>query len=432
MLQGRCGLTNYDVLGGGSVHSGLGSAVNQQLYQAGFAHVKGPMFAARTDWLLTPNRLSQQIEERRRHGLAILDLTESNPTRCGFQPEEEILRAFGDPRSLIYKPDPRGLLQAREAVCGYYARRGIRVSPEQVFLTTSTGEAYCYAFRLLADPGDRILIPQPSYPLFDFLAGLNDLEVVSYPLHYDRQWDIDPEITEKCLSSRAKAIVVVHPNNPTGSFVKSSELSFLAACCEENQSALIADEVFADYAFEPSDQRVLSHAAVADVLTFTLSGLSKISALPQMKIGWVVVNAPPKLLNAALERLEVIADTYLSVSTPLAYALPKLLERSEVVQAKIMERLRPNMRQVDAAIRSCSDISRLKIEGGWYAILKVPVTISDEDWAVELLSKQGVLVHPGHFYDFPSDGYLVISLLTDEEVLREGMTRIVARVAKSR
>jgi alanine-synthesizing transaminase len=390
------------------------------------------MFAARTDWLLTPNRLSQQIAERRKQGLAVLDLTESNPTHCGFQEGEEILQALDDPRCLVYDPDPRGLLRAREAVSAYYAARGVQVSPEQIFLTTSTSEAYSYVFRLLADPGDQVLIPRPSYPLFDFLAGLNDLEAVSYPLQYDREWHIDAENTEKLLSPRAKAIVVVHPNNPTGSFVKSSELAFLTAGCEKNQTALIADEVFADYAFEPGSERVLSHAAVAEMLTFTLSGLSKISALPQMKLGWVAVNGPHKLLKAALERLEVIADTYLSVSAPLACALPKLLERRVTVQPKIMERLRRNRHQIDEAIRSCPGISRLKIEGGWYAILQAPATLSDDDWAVELLSQEGVLVHPGHFYDFPSDGYLVISLLTEERILQEGMARILAHITKSR
>jgi len=389
------------------------------------------MFAARTDWVLTPNRLSRHIAERRRQGLEVLDLTESNPTHCGFEAPEEILQAFGDPRSLIYEPDPRGLVRAREAVCDYYAARGTRVSPEQIFLTTSTSEAYSYVFRLLADPGDKVLIPQPSYPLFHFLAGLNDLEAVSYPLRYDQQWHIDLEIAANCLSPRAKAIVVVHPNNPTGSYVKTDELSFLTDVCQKNQTALIADEVFADYAFEKGGQRVASHAGMSQVLTFTLSGLSKISALPQMKLGWMVVSGPPELLSGALERLEVIADTYLSVSAPLAHALPKLLERRAAVQPKIMERLRRNLARVDEAIRACPNLLRLESEGGWYAILQVPATLSDEDWAVELLSQEGVLVHPGHFYDFPGDGYLVISLLTDEEILQEGMTRILARVAKS-
>ncbi len=390
------------------------------------------MFASRTEWELTPNRLSQQIDERRRQGLEILDLTESNPTQCGFAAGEEILEVFGDSRALRYEPDPRGLLRAREAVCSYYAVRGVTLRPEQIFLTTSTSEAYSYAFRLLADPGDQVLIPQPSYPLFDFLAGLNDLEPVSYPLRYDQQWRIDLEGFERCLSPLTKGIVVVHPNNPTGSYVKTEELAFLTELCGKNQAALIADEVFADYALEKSGERPASHAGLSEALTFTLSGLSKISALPQMKLGWVVVNGPPELLRAALDRLEVIADTYLSVSAPLAHGLPKLLERSKEVQPKILARLRKNLATLDEAIGASPSISRLKVEGGWYAILKAPAAFSDEDWAVELLSRDGVLIHPGHFYNFSSDGYWVISLLTEEKTFQEGMTRILAHSAKSR
>lgn len=390
------------------------------------------MFASRTEWELTPNRLTQQIDERRRQRLEILDLTESNPTQCGFAGGEEILEAFGDSRALRYEPDPRGLLRAREAVCGYYAERGVTLRPEQIFLTTSTSEAYSYAFRLLADPGDQVLIPQPSYPLFDFLAGLNDLEPVSYPLRYDQQWRIDLEGFEKCLSPFAKGIVVVHPNNPTGSYVKTEELSFLTELCGRSQAAVIADEVFADYALEKSGERPARHAGLSEALTFTLSGLSKISALPQMKLGWVVVNGPPELLRAALDRLEVIADTYLSVSAPLAHGLPKLLERSKEVQPKILARLRKNLATLDEAIGASPSISRLKVEGGWYAILKAPAAFSDEDWAVELLSRDGVLIHPGHFYNFSSDGYWVISLLTEEKTFQEGMTRILAHSAKSR
>jgi len=381
---------------------------------------------------MAPNRLSRQIEECQRQGRAIIDLTESNPTRCGFEAGEEILQAFADARSLVYEPDPRGLLRAREAVCGYYAERGAGVRPEQVFLTTSTSEAYSYAFRLLADAGDKVLLPQPSYPLFDFLAGLNDLEVVPYPLQYEGGWHLDPRVAEVFRESRARAAVVVHPNNPTGSYVKSSELALWIECCSSQPAALIADEVFADYALATGEPRAFSHAGVDDVLTLTLSGLSKISALPQMKLGWMVVNGPRKLLDAALARLEVIADTYLSVSAPLAHALPRLLERSKTVQPKILERLRRNLLRVDAAVGSCPLLSRLETEGGWYAILKVPATVSDEDWAVDLLREEGVLVHPGHFYDFPGDGYLVISLLTREDTLDEGMARLQAWVGKSR
>jgi len=389
------------------------------------------MFSSRTDWLLAPNRLTRQLEERRRQGLPVLDLTESNPTRCGFAPEREIFQLLQDPQALVYEPDPRGPLRARQAVCKYYEARGVSVAPEQIFLTTSTSEAYTYVFRLLADPGDRVLVPQPSYPLFDFLAGINDLEVLSYPLRYQDEWRIDLDAVRDGWAQGAKAAIVVHPNNPTGSFVKAAELDFLAECCRQNQGALIADEVFADYVLEAGEDRVSSHAADSRVLTFTLSGLSKISALPQMKVGWVVVSGPEGELKTALERLEVIADTYLSVSAPMAHALPALLEYRRTVQPRILERLRSNLCWLERQTASCPDVRLLRTEGGWYAVLKVPESVSDEEWAVELLRVEGVLVHPGHFYDFPDDGHLVISLLTDVPAFREGTGRILARISKS-
>ena len=390
------------------------------------------MFSSRTEWLLAPNRLARQLEERRQNGLPVLDLTESNPTRCGFAPEPEILKFLEDPHSLTYEPDPRGPLSARLAVCEYYAARGASVAPEQVFLTTSTSEAYTYAFRLLADPGDKVLVPQPSYPLFDFLAGINDLEVVSYPLRYTHEWRIDLEDVNDRWAKGPRAMIVVHSNNPTGSFVKLGELETLAECCRDGRGALIADEVFADYALEAGDDRVPSHAAASEVLTFTLSGLSKISALPQMKLGWMVVSGPKGELETALERLEVIADTYLSVSAPVAHALPALLELRKRIQPRIMQRLRSNLCWLDQQAASCRVVTRLKVEGGWYAVLKVLGTASDEDWAVDLLMAEGVLVHPGHFYDFPDEGHLVISLLTDEQVFREGMGRLLARLSENR
>ena len=389
------------------------------------------MFSSRTDWPLAPNRLTQQIEDRRRRGLPVLDLTESNPTRCGFAADPEVLKSLQDPRSLTYEPDPRGLFRARQAVCEYYAARGVSVGPEQIFLTTSTSEAYTYAFRLLADPGDQVLVPQPSYPLFDFLAGINDLEVVSYPLRYDHEWRIDLDAVRGSWGPRTRAMIVVHPNNPTGSFVRPRELDFLEQCCRHDQGALIADEVFMDYPIEASDDRVISHAAGSKILTFTLSGLSKISAVPQMKLGWMVVNGPQEQLKTALERLEVIADTYLSVSAPVANALPTLLDFRKTIQPMIMERLRSNLCWLDDQISSCPELTRFRIDGGWYAVLKVPKILSDEDWAVELLTRDGVLVHPGHFYDFPDDGHLVISLLTEESTFRNGAGRVLARISKS-
>ncbi len=390
------------------------------------------MFAARTNWPLTPNRLSELVEEFRRQDRAFLDLTESNPTRCGFNfATEEILRALADPRSLDYQPDPRGLLPARDAVVRYYAERGVALDPAQIFLTTSTSEAYSYIFRLLANPGDAILVPRPSYPLFDFLAGLNDLELSPYSLLYHDGWRIDLESLASRLNSvrKARAILVVHPNNPTGSFVNRDEFDSLLKFCRKYELALVADEVFADYAFEPDNERLVSHAGISDALTFTLSGLSKISALPQMKLAWVIVNGPPEALREAEARLEVIADTYLSVSAPLAHALPALLDSRHSLQPQILERVLSNRRWLDEQLTPDCPVDRLKAEGGWYVILKVPSTRADEDWAVELLSRDSVFVHPGHFYDFSSEGHLVISLLPPPEVFQEGIRRLLARIA---
>ncbi len=378
-----------------------------------------------------PNRLSQVLDERRRQGLPILDLTESNPTHCDFTYNAgEILTALADPRSLSYDPQPRGLLAAREAVTAYYAQRGINVDVERIFLTTSTSEAYAYVFRLLANPGDNILVPSPGYPLFEILGGLNDLEAISYPLVHDRGWHIQVETLRERVNARTRAIVVVHPNNPTGSFVKNQELKALLECCRERSLALIADEVFADYAFESDEKRVTTHTHVADALTFTLSGLSKIAALPQMKLAWVVVNGSGEELKQALSRLEFIADAYLSVSVPLARALPRLLETRHAMQPQILARVQANLRQLDSQLARGTPVSRLQTEGGWYAVLRLPTTRSDDDWAIEFLSKDGVLVHPGHFYDFASEGYVVLSLLPRPEGFAEGIRKILPRAAE--
>jgi len=390
------------------------------------------MFSSRTNWPLSPNRLSTELEKLKRDGVSLLDLTESNPTHCGFEfDQHSIIAALANPQALSYTPDPRGLLLARQAVAGYYAERGIVLDPEQIFLTTSTSEAYSYIFRLLTDPGDAILVPQPSYPLFDFLAGLNDIRVIAYPLFYDDGWQIDLSTLEKRLEGRARAILVVHPNNPTGSFVRRDELASLLAFCRQRNMALVADEVFADYSLAEQPARVVSHAAVSESLTFTLSGLSKISALPQLKAAWVVVNGPAPLLQNALGRLEVIADTYLSLSAPLALALPTLLETRRTIQPQILRRVKSNLELLDRQLADHQLVSRLEIEAGWYAILRLPSIQSDEDWAVELARLDGVLVHPGHFFDFSSDGHLVISLLTERVVFEEGLTKILARVANS-
>lgn len=405
------------------------------------------MFAARTDWHLTPNRLSQALAERRAQNLPILDLTESNPTRCGFEYDAaEILRSLTDPHSLAYDPDPRGLLKARQAVAEYYAERGVKVDPYQIFLTTSTSEAYSYVFRLLANPGDSILAPAPSYPLLDYLSRLNDLEVVPYPLIYADEWRIDLHALESRIQARTRGILVVHPNNPTGSFVRPEELEFLIRRSMDWSLAIIADEVFADYVLSADDSgqrasavpesgraapdRIFSHASVSDTLTFTLSGLSKISALPQMKLAWIVVNGPAELLSRALERLELVADTYLSVAAPLAHALPSLLEMRHGLQQQIMKRLRQNLAWLDRQLAPGSFIRRLKVAGGWYAVLRLPSIHTDEDWALALLREDGVLTHPGHFFDFHADHHLVVSLLAKEEVFQRGIEKLVVRAAQ--
>jgi len=282
-------------------------------------------------------------------------------------------------------------------------------------------------------------VPQPSYPLFDFLAGLNDVEVVPYPLLYADGWQLDAPALESRLGKRARAILVVHPNNPTGSFLRRGELEFLLRHCREGGLALIADEVFADYAFgprclptgKPEEGRLVSHARVEEVLTFTLSGLSKISGLPQMKLAWIVVNGPAEERRGALARLEVIADTYLSVSAPLAYALPELLELRRSLQPQIRERVESNLRWLDGQLSPHSPVSRLKAEGGWYAILKLPSHRSDEEWAVEILREEGVFVHPGHFFDFHSEGHLIVSLLSPRTDFETGIRKILGRVAES-
>lgn len=404
------------------------------------------MFASRTHWRLTPNRLSVEVQERRRQGLPLLDLTESNPTRCGFNfDEKEILSPLSDPRSLAYSPDPRGLRVGRQAVAGYYAERGIRVDLEQIFLTTSTSEAYSYIFRLLANPGDKILVPSPSYPLLEFLARLNDLELVPYPLAYHDGWEINIAALRDLFGERTsaqggrtRAVLLVHPNNPTGSFVRASELEFLVPSARRHSLALVSDEVFADYALAPAEPeakngpRMSSLAGERGALTFTLSGLSKISALPQMKLAWIIVNGPAGESRAALERLEVIGDTYLSVNAPLAHALPSFLEARRKLQPQILGRIRENLRWLDLELRPDSPLSRLVTEGGWYVILKMPAVRSDEDWALELLRQDGVFVHPGHFFDFPAEGHLVLSLLPLPEIFRAGVRQIFFRAQQVR
>jgi alanine-synthesizing transaminase len=382
------------------------------------------MFAKRTDWDLTPNRLSEALSAHREAEKPLLDLTLSNPTECGFRYESaKILQALSSPGALSYEPNPKGLEAARRAVAGYYAARGDCVSVKDIFLTTSTSEAYSYVFRMLCNPGDEVLIPSPSYPLFDFLAEIQDVKLVRYPLLYDHGWLTDFHALERAITPRTRAVIVVHPNNPTGHFTKSSETVKLNAICSAGDMAILADEVFLDFPLD--GKRVASFATNSAALTFTMSGLSKISGLPQMKAAWLAVGGPSKAKREALERLEVIADTYLSMNAPVQLAMPALLEQRHSFQEQLMARIRQNLAELDRQLSGQRACSRLAAEGGWFAVLCVPVLRSDEDLAIELLSSRGVSIHPGHFYDFPSNGFLVVSLITPAAIFSRGIGEVL-------
>jgi aspartate/methionine/tyrosine aminotransferase len=378
------------------------------------------MFANRTNWDRTPNRLSEALAAHRAAGKPLLDLTVSNPTECGFDYDSTvILQALNNPETLEYEPNPKGLESARRAVADYYADRGDEVSIDDLILTTSTSEAYSYAFRTLCNPGEEILIPSPSYPLFDFLAEIQDVKLVRYPLLYDHGWLLDFHALEQAITSRTRAVIVVHPNNPTGHFTKPAEMAKLHAICSARRMAIIADEVFLDFALD--GMRAPSFVADASALTFTLSGLSKIAGLPQMKAAWLAVSGPRDLKREALARLEVIADTYLSVNAPVQLAMPAFFERRHGFHTQLLSRVRENLAELDRHMAGQKACSRLPVEGGWYAVLRVPAIRSDEELALELLASQNVYVHPGHFYDFPSDGFLVVSLITMTSEFSQGM-----------
>jgi alanine-synthesizing transaminase len=389
------------------------------------------MFASRTNWRLETNRLTRALEEHRRRGKELLDLTASNPTACGFAyPEREILDALADPRGLVYRPESKGLLEAREAVVEYYAGRlgffgsASRIDPERILLASGTSEAYTHIFRLLCESGDEILVPAPSYPLFEFLADLADIHLVAYPLLYDHGWQIDFASLRAALTPRSRAVLVVHPNNPTGSFVKPQEAAELSEICAAREMAIVADEVFLDYAGGTTPAHTFAHSDTA--LTFTLSGLSKISLLPQMKLAWTVVSGPDAVVHTALDRLEIIADTYLSPSTPVQLALPQLLSLRHTLQTQLQQRISANQSLLDGLLRESKSLARLDREGGWYAILRVPVMGTDDDLTVALLERFSVLVHPGHFFNFSREGFLVLSLITRQDTFKEGGLRLLS------
>jgi alanine-synthesizing transaminase len=389
------------------------------------------MFSERTNWKLTRNEYTRALEEMRSSGESLIDLTVSNPTECGLRYDSAvILQAFQIEKAMAYQPEAKGLLVARQEVARYYREdHGETVDPQSVLLTTSTSEAYSFVFRLLCNPQDEILVPKPSYPLFDFLGDLQDVKLRPYSLQYAHGWFIDFESVERALTSRTRAVLLVHPNNPTGSYVKGEEVVRLNELCLERNLALIVDEVFLDYALVGQARK--SFVGNGDVLTFTLSGLSKIAALPQMKVAWMVTTGPEALVRPALERLEVIADTYLSLSSPTQLAIPRLLEQRRSLRAQLLERIRQNWAALESMLAGERSLELLEPEGGWYAVFRVAGGRSDEDLAIEIMRKARVLVHPGHFYDFPGEGYLIVSLIVAQENFRNGMAGVVDNVTKT-
>lgn len=382
------------------------------------------MFADRTNWNLEPNRLAQAQARLRAAGTPVLDLTASNPTECGFQYDSHaILAALSNPAALRYDPDPKGLGSARRAVAHYYKARSLDLPVEDILLTTGTSEAYSFVFRLLCNAGDEILIPAPGYPLFELLADLLDVKLVRYSLLYDHSWQIDFHSLERALTPRSRAIAVVHPNNPTGHFAAANEISKLNEVCSSRGIALIADEVFLDFALDGPPRQ--SFAATASALRFTLSGISKISGLPQMKAAWIVVSGPQALKKDALARLEIITDSFLSMNAPVQLALPAFLDLRHDFQRQLLARVRKNLATLDQQLSAQKVCSRLGEEGGWYVVLRVPAVRSDEDLAVEFLEQKKVHIHPGHFYDFSTAGHLVASLITPEKTFEEGIRRLL-------
>jgi aspartate/methionine/tyrosine aminotransferase len=367
-------------------------------------------FSERTNWNTEESELARAHRLRAEAGEPIADLTASNPTRCGFAYDPQLLAALTDPEALDYDPQPRGLLRARQAVCDYYASHCVLLKPEQITLTTSTSEAYSFLFRLLCDAGSEILVPQPGYPLFDFLAVLDDVRIKPVPFVYDHGWQIDPESFRRAITPLTRAIVLVHPNNPTGHFTKPWEAKELAQICREFDLALIVDEVFLDYEFPGSfsGKPVSFAAGIEGVPVFVVSGLSKIAGLPQMKAAWIVAAGPEA--EAALERLEVIADTFLSMNAPVQCALTAWLEGREAIQQQIRGRTAANLAELDRQLSRLPEVSRLEVEGGWYAVLRIPALQPDERTVLALLER-GVWVHPGYFFGMPPSGWLVVSLL---------------------
>ncbi len=383
-------------------------------------------FARRTNWRRETNALNKALEDLGSRHIPVMDLTASNPTSCGFLYPEGMLSALNSLENFHYQPDACGMKKARQAVAQYYARQKLLLSPRDIILTASTSEAYSFLMRLLVNPGERILVPKPSYPLFQFLLEINDVNFDYYPLLYDGQWRLDCQALEHLVDAKTKAIILVNPNNPTGSYTALAELKFLNELCRKHQMAIISDEVFFEYPLYPGD--AVSCAGNQTALTFVLGGLSKTLGLPQMKCAWILASGPQSVLKESLSRLEIIADTYLSVNTPVQNALSTWLDRAPGIQGQIKSRVQENGQWLSSHLNEHTQL--LSLQGGWVASLRIPTVKSEEEWVLEFLREDHVSVYPGYFFDFDQEAYIILSLLPPAPVFQEAAGRIMSRLAK--
>lgn len=386
------------------------------------------MLSSRLPSTLEPNALARVVRDKRRAGAPIDDLTESNPTRVGLSYPDDLLAPLADARALDYDPQPLGLWAARAAVAADFRRRGIALSADRVALTASTSDAYALLFKLLCNAGDEVLIPHPSYPLFEHLTRLESVRATPYAIEYHGSWRIDFDSLRRALSDRTRAIVIVSPNNPTGSILHEDDLAQLAEIGAARRVPLVGDEVFADYRLDPAPNA--THVlADGRVLAFSLGGLSKSAGLPQLKLGWIGVGGPADRVDEVLAAYEIVADTYLSVATPVQAAAANLIERGVAIRTQILARLKRNLEALRQAAAAFPPVRVLPVEGGWSAVIQVPAVDTEEALALALLEHDDVLVHPGYFFDFPREAFVVVSLLVQPAVFDRAMARVLARAA---
>ncbi len=382
------------------------------------------MYASRLPPQLSPNAFALALAELRTAGTPLLDLTETNPTRVGLAYPHDVLGALADPAALTYQPDAAGLASARVAIAADYARRGVAIDPDRLVLTASTSEGYALLFKLLCDAGDDVLVPQPSYPLFELLTALEHVRARPYHLDYHGVWSIDRDSVARAITPRTRAMLIVSPNNPTGSMLRAGDRDWLVSLAAERGIAVIADEVFADYPLaRRSDATAI--AGESRVLTFALGGLSKSAGLPQVKLGWIAVSGPATQAREAIERLVIINDTYLSASTPVQVAAPRLIAAGAQIRRAIADRLAMNLATLRARVADSPAVTLIEPEGGWSAVLAVPAIAPEETLVLSLLREQHVVVYPGYFFDFAREAWLVVSLLPQPVVFDDALRRLL-------